>query len=276
MTERSKNFFSLSKNVFRQIFASDTQFIAASLAYSSILSLIPFLALTLAVFKLIGGLEFLYPKVELLFLQYFSDTTGADTSLIIKKMFDRIQAKALGSSAAFMLVLTSWRLLHDIESGIQRMWSKEITRPLYKRIFLSWLLLLLFPLGLAVYVGFRSLEIMKPFYKFGAPIMDFFIVLLVLYLLYKIIPDSKVKKRAAFIGALVSSIGLTILKLSFTFLAKKAFQFDKIYGSLAAIPLLLFWILLLWYIVLFGVAVGSNIQRKMKEIEDNTPLMVNS
>lgn len=271
MKEKIKNFFYFCKDVSKQLFASDTRFIAASLAYSSLLSLIPFLALTLAIFQMIGGLEFLYPKVEFLFLQYFKDTAGADASIIIKKLFDRIQSKALGSSAAIVLVFTSWRLLHDIETGIQKVWSRRATRPLYKRIFLSWLLLLLFPIGLAVYVGFRSLDIMKPLFKTNAPTIDFLIALFALYLFYKIIPDSKVRNRAALAGAFVSAVGLAILKSSFTFLAKKAFYFDKIYGSLAAIPLLLFWILLLWHIVLFGVAVGSNVQKKMKKLESFDP-----
>lgn len=255
----------MTVDIYQQLLQGEIRLIAASLAYSSILSLIPFLALTLATFQMIGGLEFLYPKVQGLFLQYFKDTAGADASMIVNKIFLRIQSKALGSSAAIVLVFTSWRLLHDIEAGIQRMWSRNPTRPLYKRIFLSWLLLLLSPLVLAIYVGFRSLDVMRPLFKANAPTIDFFVAIFALYLIYKIIPDSKVRNRAALAGATLGALGIAALKSSFTFLAKKAFYVDKIYGGLAAIPLLLFWILLLWYIVLFGVAVASSVQKNMRK-----------
>ncbi len=265
MNVKARKTFNIIVDIYQQLFHGEIRLIAASLAYSSILSLIPFLALTLATFQMIGGLEFLYPKVQVIFLQYFKETAGTEASLIVKKIFDRIQFKALGSSAAIVLVFTSWRLLHDIEAGIQRMWSKNPTRPLYKRIFLSWLLLLLSPLALAIYVGFRSLDVMRPLFKANAALIDFFVIIFALFALYKVIPDSKVRNRAALIGAFSGAMGIAGLKASFTFLAKKIFYVNKIYGGLAAIPLLLFWILLLWYMVLFGVAVGSSVQKNIRK-----------
>lgn len=265
MRSKIRRTLKVTFDIYQQLLQGEIRLIAASLAYSSILSLIPFLALTLAIFQMIGGLEFLYPKVQVLFLQYFKDTAGTDASVIVKKIFERIQFKALGSSAAIVLVFTSWRLLHDVEAGIQRMWSKNPTRPLYKRIFLSWLLLLLSPLALAIYVGFRSLDVMRPLFKTNAALIDFFVAVITLFFIYKIIPDSKVRNRAALTGAFFGATGIAALKSSFTFLAKKAFYVNKIYGGLAAIPLLLFWILLLWYIVLFGVAVGSSVQKNMRK-----------
>ncbi|MEK6774709.1 MAG: YihY/virulence factor BrkB family protein [Bdellovibrionota bacterium] len=254
-------------DTYHQLVKSEIHLIAAALAYSSLLSLIPFLALTLAIFQMIGGLEFLYPKVQFLFLDYFKTTAGTEASLVAKKIFDRIQAKTLGTSAAIILFFTSWRLLHDIEAGIQKMWSKNSPRPLVKRIFLSWLLILIFPLFLAIYVSFRSLDAIIPFFKANTPMIDFIVAILGLFLIYKIIPDAKVRNRAALSGALFAAIGIAALKASFTYLAKGAFSLNKIYGSLAAIPLLLFWILLLWYIVLFGVLVCSSVQKNTENPE---------
>ena len=254
----------LIADIWWQLRRGEIRLVAGSLAYSTMLSLIPFLALTLAIFKYIGGLEVLYPKVQAFILQSFKETAGIEAATLIKKILERVQTKAFGTTAAFALIFTSWRLLSDIETGIQRMWRKRSKRPIFKRIFRTWLLLLFFPLGLSVYFGFRSMSLVKPFVKTYTSVLDLLVFFLMLLFLYKIIPENKVKNTAAAIGALSASIGILILKSSFTWITQKAFLMNKFYGSLAAIPLLLLWILMMWYIVLFGVAVTSGYQKGIR------------
>ena len=143
-----------------ELFSSgELQLVAGSLAFSTVLSLIPFMAVSLAALQYVGGLEAIYPKVEQAALQYFEGPTGAEGVKVIQKVFRRIQGGKMGGWGAVALVLASIFLIHDMERGIQRIWNITDRRPVYQRIFLAWLALILFPAGLAVYVAVNSIKI---------------------------------------------------------------------------------------------------------------------
>jgi membrane protein len=251
------------KDVFHKIRQGEIRWISGSLAFTSVLSVIPFLALTLVTFKMIGGLDYLSPKIESLILSYFKEAVGGQATEWVKIVLGKVQAKTFGSTALIALLITSWRLFNDMEQGIQKIWSSEIKRPLHKRFFVVWFSLLLFPTFLAVYVGFRSLELVKPLVKQYSSSVDGLALFIILFLIYYIFPADKVLKRVAFFSSLFSCLGIVILQRSFTWIAKEAFYINKFYGGLAAIPLFLIWILVIWQIILIGTALGASIQKNL-------------
>lgn len=256
-------FFYIVRDIFKKLRQGEIRWIAGSLAFTTVLSLIPFLALTLVTFKMIGGLDYLSPKIESFILSYFKEAVGSQASQWLKLVFSKIQAKTLGSTALIALMITSWRLFNDMEKGIQKIWSSAVTRPMYKRFFVVWFSLMLFPTFLAVYVGIRSLDLVRPLVKQYAASVDGFALFMVLYLIYYIFPADKVLKKVAVFSALFSSLGIITLQKSFTWIAKEAFYFNKFYGGIAAIPLFLIWILAIWQIVLIGTALGASIQKNL-------------
>lgn len=237
--------------------------VAGALSYSTILSLVPFLGMILVTFQVIGGFEFLYPKLQSLLVGYFKETSGTEASQLVRRVMDRLQPNTFGTAAIVGLLLTSWRLLHDIDSGIQKIWRQKANRPLHKRIFISSLLLMSLPLVLAVYFGFRSMHFVAPIMREYNSVADSLLIFSLLYLILKILPEGRVLNRSAFLGAFFSTFGIAILEHSFTFLTRKAFYLSKVYGSLAVIPLLFVWILLLWYNILFGVALSAGYQKNL-------------
>lgn len=241
----------------------DIRWISSSLAFTTLMSLIPFLALVLVSFKMIGGIEYLIPKIERFLLQYVKEAMGTEVSQWIHLVLDKVQEQTIGTTAVIILFFTSWRLFSDMEKGIQRIWSQEVSRPIHKRLMIIWCAILFFPSLLAIYVAFRSLDLVRPFAKQYSAMADGLAMFFFLYLVYLIFPAEKVLKRVALIAATFSCISITILQKSFTLIAQKAFYMNKFYGSLAAIPLILVWILTIWQIVLVGTALGSAIQRKI-------------
>lgn len=89
----------ISKDIFYKIKQGEIRWIAGSLAFTSILSVIPFLALTLVTFKMIGGLDYLSPKIESLILSYFKEAVGSQATEWVKIVLGKIQAKTLGTTA---------------------------------------------------------------------------------------------------------------------------------------------------------------------------------
>jgi membrane protein len=253
----------MGKDLLRQLQDGEIQLVAASLSFSTLLSLVPFLAVILATFKFLGGDDILYSRVENLLLLYFKEAVGSQFTLIIKTSIRNIHAGGLGVVGASFLVLTSFRLMHDMEYGIHRVWNQKNTRPLLKRFFIYWFLVIILPIFLAVYVGFTTLIRME-FGKRYLPgsLTGMSVLVLILYLAYRYVPDLKVKAKSAFFSALLASIGLFVVQSTFSWVVLKFFRMSNIYGSFAALPIFLIWILTVWYVILGGVAVCASTQRR--------------
>ena len=91
--------------------------------------------------------------------------------------------------------------------------------------------------------------------------MDFFVLFAILFMLYKLVPNHKVLLRPALLSASLAAMLLGTAADSYRWIILKFFNYSKIYGSLAALPLALLWILIAWYIVLLGVVVCASAHR---------------
>jgi membrane protein len=252
------------KNTVQQMRDGEIQLVAASLSFSTIIGLVPFLAVVLATFHSIGNLESLYPHVESFLLIYLREAAGSNVTKFIRIFIQNINAGKLGTTGAIFLILTSLKLLHDMEVGINRVWAMPRTRPFYKRLMYQWILILAFPIALAIYVGFTTLEQFE-FVRQILPVSVSNSLLLVgcLYFIYKKVPDIEVRTKSAFISALIASITMWCTHNGFSYLTVRVFNYNKIYGSFAAIPILLLWLLTLWYIILGGVALCAGMHKRI-------------
>lgn len=254
---------SVIKDTLQQMRDGELQLVAASLAFSTIIALVPFIAVVLATFQSIGGLEILYPKVEAFLLRNLREAAGSETTKFIRIFLKNINAGKVGTTGAIFLFLTSVRLLHDMEVGINRVWNRRTTRPFYKRLIYQWALILAIPVFLAIYVGFISLQQFEYVQRLiPVAVTNSFVMVGSLFLIYKMVPDLKVNSRAAFVSCLVASLALFVVHKTYSILALKVFNYNKIYGSFAAIPLLLLWTLTIWYVILGGVALCASLQKR--------------
>lgn len=251
------------KNTAQQMRDGELQLVAASLSFSTILGMVPFLAVVLATFQSIGGLEALYPKVEGFLLIYLREAAGSDVTKFIRIFIKNINAGKLGTTGAIFLFITSLKLMHDMEVGINRVWAHPRTRPFYRRLIFQWVLILLIPVALAIYVGFISLEQFQFARRiFPVGLSNSLVLVGSLFLIYKLVPDLKVSSKAALISAIIAAIGVYSVHKGFAYLTIEVFNYNKIYGSFAALPILLLWLLALWYVILAGVALCAGIQKR--------------
>ena len=251
------------KDTVQQMKDGEVQLVAASLAFSTAIALVPFIAVVLATFQSIGGLEVLYPKVEMFLLRNLREAAGPDVTKFIRIFLKNISSGKMGVTGAIFLFLTSLRLLHDMEVGIHRVWNQPNKRNFFQRLIYQWALILAIPVCLAMYIGMTSLEQYK-IIKAIIPISVSNSLVLVgcLYFIYKYVPNLYVRSRAALFSALLASAVLFGMHKSFSILAVKFFNYNKIYGSFAALPILLFWILAIWYVILGGVALCASLQKQ--------------
>lgn len=243
---------------------SEIRFAASSLAFSTLLAIIPCFIIVLAVLQSIGGLEKFYPQIETLIISYLKEATGSTVSMYVKNSLEQFQPRALGLTGGVLLLLTSLGLIRNIDYAFNRIWKIRITTPIYSRIWLYWIILVMIPLLLATWMGLKSVNTFSVFtnsieqqflFSIGSAIF--------LYLLFTIIPHTKVNFVAAAIPAIFAGAALAVVQKSFLWASLRFFKTNKIYGSLASVPIFLIWLLVVWYVILSGVAVSAYMQNRI-------------
>lgn len=258
-----KNFWGVIKDTIQQMQDGELALVASSLSFSTIVGMVPFLAVVTATFQSIGGFEALYPKVEFFLLMNLREAAGSDLTKWLRIFLKNINAGKVGTMGAIFLFLTSLRLLHDMEVGIHRVWNQKNTRPFYKRLIYQWVLILLIPVALAIYVGFNTSDQFQVARKLlPSGFMNGMVLVVSLFLIYKLVPDLWVHWRSAFISSLLAAAGMFGVHKGFAYVTVYVFNYNKIYGSFAAIPILTLWILSLWYVILAGVALCASLQKR--------------
>lgn len=252
----------LAKNIWKHFTHDDLSMVAAALAFTTVLSLIPFFAVTLSALNYFNSLEALTPKVEAFLLANLKGTAGTEGIALVKKVISRIQNGRIGTVGALILIITATRMLVELENAVHRIWMIKNTRPLAKRLFFDWLILLVFPFLIALWVGVFSTKTVKSSLAQFLPFESGFVIgFFVLYGILKWTPSVKVSALPAGIGALFSTTLLWLLEQSFKWLSTQVFSYGKMYGSIAAIPASLLWVLMIWWAILLGVALTASIQK---------------
>lgn len=242
---------------------AEIRFAAASLSYSTLFAVIPFLVVILAVFQSVGELEKIYPQVEGLLMSYLKEATGNTVTQYLKTSVTKIQSKTLGYTGVIFLIFTTVGLFRNIDTAFHHLWRIKPRKPFIQRMWLHSIVLISLPALLAGFIGLRSVKIIE---KLGNTIHQQFLFGLVigfaLWILYAVIPDTKVSKRASLICACLAAFGISLVQSSFLWISLKVFRQNKIYGSLASFPIFMLWLLVVWCIVLSGASLCAFLQQK--------------
>src|SRR4051794_33124349 len=87
----------LVRGTWLQMRDSDVPILAGSLSYSTVLSIVPLLAVSLSVFKAFGNFEIFFRRIEPFIMRNFVEASGANVSQFITDSIARIQSGALGT-----------------------------------------------------------------------------------------------------------------------------------------------------------------------------------
>lgn len=242
---------------------AEIRFAAASLSYSTLFAVVPFLVVILAVFQSVGELEKIYPQVESLLMSYLKEATGNTVTQYLRTSVTKIQSRTLGYTGVIFLLFTTLGLFRNIDTAFHHLWRIKPRKPFLQRMWLHSIVLISLPALLAGFIGLRSVKIIEELSKTIHQQFLFGVVIaLALWILYAVIPDTKVSKRASLISACFSAIGIAIVQSSFLWISLKVFKQNKIYGSLASFPIFMLWLLVVWSIVLSGASLCAYLQAK--------------
>jgi membrane protein len=248
--------------VWHQLREADVQILAGSLAFATVMSLVPLLAVGLAVFSAFRGFEPLMNKLEPFLLRNLVDASGANFAHEIRAAIARVHAGALGIGGVGGLLITSTKIFRDMETAVQRVWRLKSRHSLARRLAIAWALIFIAPVILAVALVTLTSRDLGLIQLLPRGTITDLLEFISLVILYKLVPSCRVHWRSAFISGLVATIALILAHMFYAQLTIHTLRYNKIYGSVASIPIFLLWLLVLWWIVLIGVGLCAVIERE--------------
>ena len=241
--------------------------IAASLAYTTILSLVPMITIATI---LIGYLPRVI-QVKNAFKTWLLDTYmpgGINQQVFI--YLDQFSAQARGLTLLGIagLFVTAIMTLSVIEKAFNQIFKVHRSRPLFKKVLIYSAATFLGPilLGAGIYLSgalFSATEGWTEALSIGfslvATIAPIILAVLVFAVVYKVLPYSQILWKDAISGAFFAAISFELMKFGFAlFLTHTAF-YKTVYGAFAIFPLALLWIYLTWWITLAGAVLVANL-----------------
>lgn len=243
--------------LWRVLSKTQLNLLANSLSFTTLLSLIPFLAVILGLINYFDRFDFLMPRIEGLLLDHFKDTIGNFTLVWVKKSVSRMQNAHVGILGVVFLLMGSFQILRDLDLGIQLIFSQKHRKSAFHRYLLYWLAMMALPLAAALFVAVMTIPIFGD--AIGFPGDGWVFVFVVLLAVHKLMPPAQIRWRVALTASFVSLSGLFLLQSFFGMIVKSVFNYSKVYGSFATLPALMIYLLLAWYMVLAGLVVNSSL-----------------
>ena len=239
---------------------------AMALAFKTLLSLAPLLAVVFSLLKAFGAHNRMKPAIAEALAPL--GEKGVEIATHLVGFVDRMNAGALGSVGLVTLFVTVMSLMGTIEEAFNYIWRVKAPRKLARKFsdYLSVILVgpvlvfaaMTITATLQSHAFVRQLLALEPF---GTVILG--VLRLVPYLtlwgafafFYMFVPNTRVKLKSALIGSLVAALLWQTLGWGFARFIASSPQYYAIYSSFAVLLLFLLWLHVGWVIVLLGAQV---------------------
>jgi len=255
----------------RDWIAGDINVRAMSLAYTTLLSLVPLMVFSFSILKGVGARG----DLRYLLHEFFRPLGGAATQLTESVMQSVINMRGdvLGSLGLAFLVYTVITTIQKIEASFNFVWRVERPRSLARRFSEYLSVMVVAPILLAVAVGFmvsaqHSLIAQRlneiPTLAGTLQMLDQFapyvIVTLAFTFMYLFVPNTRVRFSAALIGGVTAGIIWALVGKVFTEVIVYSSQMMAVYTGFAIVLTTLVWVYLSWLILLIGAQLAFYIQ----------------
>jgi membrane protein len=237
--------------------------VAGSLTFTTVLALVPLLAVVAAVFATFPMFAEFRLALEKNLIREMLPEAYAGTLLRNLNSFTAKagQLTALGLGG---LLVTSMMMIATVDQVLNEMWYVRRQRPLLQRVLVYWALVTLGPvlvgasLATTSYLFSTTAGFTRQLPALLRALLDFLPVVvstLGYAALYVVVPNTKVRWRDALIGGFLAATAGEIVKEGFAAYIRTG-SVASIYGAFAVVPLFLTWVYLGWLVILLGAAVA--------------------
>src|SRR5215831_1876718 len=236
---------------------------AMSLTYSTLLSLVPFLAVMFSVLKAFEVQNVLEP-----FLTQMLQPLGQEASQAANRIINfvgNIRVGILGAVGVAMLFYTVVTLVAKVEDALNQIWRLPRSRTWPQRITTYLSVVLVGPVmvftALTLTASAQSYWLVERLFEIGfvsylftltTSVMPFVLLCATFTFLYKFIPYTKVRLSSALIGGAAAGILWQLVGIAFAAFVANSAQYAAVYSSFAIMIVFLIWLYTGWLIFLIG------------------------
>ena len=218
--------------------------VAGSLTFTTVLSVVPFLAASFALFTR-------FP--------------------VFRRFEQAIEDYLLRSLLPADIARTVLRYIGQfVENALNQIWEVKKGRPFFRRVGLYLLMLAMGPpvlgasLWAASYLLSASLGLIGPVppsVRFALDLGPMLLCLAGLTAMFYFMPNTRVRPRDALVGGMIASGAIELGKRGFTAYVLKAPTYKAVYGAFAAVPAFLLWVYFSWLVTLAAALITANLSR---------------
>ena len=245
---------------------------ASALTYSTLLAIVPILAILFAIARGFGFDNLMESQV----INGFGGPTET-TEVILQFVNSYLSQTKSGIFIGIGLIMLLWtvlNLINNMEVTFNRIWQVKKARSMYRKITDYFSMLLLMPIllvvsgGLSIFMStmVKNLEdftLLAPVGKFMVRLIPFVLTWFMFTVLYVFMPNTKVKLKHALISGILAATAHQAFQFLYISSQLWVSRYNAIYGSFAALPMFLLWLQVSWTICLFGAELtyaGQNIR----------------
>jgi membrane protein len=241
------------------------------LVYTTLLSIVPLLAISFSVLKAFGVYNQIRPAL-LTFLEPLGDK-GVEVTARIVQFIENINVGVLGSAGLALLVYTAVSLMQKIEESFNFIWHVQSQRGIGARFsrYLSAMLIgpVLVFAAIGITAAVTSVGVVHDALQIEAigwvamqagRLVPYALVIGAFAFFYSFMPNTRVRIGPALVGALVGGILWQSAGWAFAQFVASSTQYSAIYSGFAILILFMLWLYLNWLILLFGASVAFYVQ----------------
>ena len=236
----------------RELTAGELTLRAMSLVYTTLLSLVPLLALAFSIMKGLGVHNRVEPMIAAL-LEPLGPSAGEITTTVIG-FVDNIKIGVLGSIGIALLFYTVLAMIQKVESAFNFIWKIPRQRPLTQRISEYLVVLLLGPLAITLVIGttaslssnrlvenLLSSELVSQSVYLAGLLLPYVVIVSIFTFVFMFIPNTRVRLIDAVRGGALCMLAFEGAKWGFAAVIQQT-TVQVIYGTFAAVPVFLIWL----------------------------------
>ncbi len=241
--------------------------IAASLTFTTLLSLVPLITIALTLFSAFPVFDDFSTQIKVYLLDNLMPDRAGKIITHYMEQFAESATRLTAVGIVFLAVTAMWMML-TIEQAFNTIWQVSRSRPLLKRLIIYWAVLTLAPLlvgaslSLTSWLVGLSMGYAKHVPLFGVGSLKMLPVLfttLAFAMLFRLVPNRYVPHSHALIGAVVAAVVFETMNRVFGYYISHFPTYKLVYGAFASVPIFLMWIYLSWLTILFGAVIAASL-----------------
>ncbi len=252
--------------VHQSFFENDCANRAASLAYTTLLSIVPLIMVSFWILSLFPAFVSSGPELQNFVIRNFV----AHSAQVINQELNHFleQIKVLSWSSLVALGVVSVLMIYDMVNAFNNIWRIKMKRHIALSLSFYSLVLLITPISLGIFMATASYLATLPFMTEIAflekpllYILPYCVAFLIFTFLNWALPSCSVPFRYAAAAGFITTCLFELIKYLFGFYMSYFPTYRIIYGALATIPIFLLWIYISWVITLLGAMICQILTR---------------